>query len=66
MSRARERREAARLKRQVPNHFPDAGKMVEDYDDTDEPECTRCRGDGMDPWCDYLLPCPECQGEQQP
>lgn len=35
----------------------------EDYD-KDEPECERCRGDGRDPWCDYLLPCPVCQGEQ--
>lgn len=33
-----------------------------DYDG----ECERCRGDGMDPWNDYLLPCPLCQGEQQP
>ena len=22
-----------------------------------------CHGDGMDPWNDYLLPCPLCQGE---
>jgi hypothetical protein len=37
-------------------------------DDRDEPfeECPRCHGDGMDPWCDYLLPCPLCQGEQRP
>jgi hypothetical protein len=34
-----------------------------DYDD-DEPECDRCHGDGRDPWNDYLLPCPLCQGEQ--
>jgi len=31
----------------------------------DEPECERCHGDGMDPACDYLLPCPLCQGEQR-
>jgi len=31
----------------------------------DDPACERCHGDGMDPWCDYLLPCPECQGEQR-
>lgn len=37
MSRARERREAARMKRQVPNHFPDAGNMVA-VDDTEEEE----------------------------
>ena len=30
----------------------------------DEPECERCHGDGMDPWVDYLMPCPLCQGEQ--
>lgn len=35
-----------------------------DYDD--EPECERCHGDGRDPWNDYLLPCPVCQGEQRP
>ena len=27
--------------------------------------CDRCNNDGMDPWCDYLLPCPACQGEQR-
>jgi hypothetical protein len=37
-----------------------------DYDDSDEPECERCHGDGRDPWNDYLLPCPLCQGEQTP
>ena len=39
----------------------------DDYDDEpgDEP-CERCHGDGMDPWNDYLLPCPLCQGEQTP
>lgn len=30
----------------------------------DEPVCPRCQGDGMDPWIDYLLPCPDCMGEQ--
>ena len=35
-----------------------------DYDDSyDEPECPRCHGDGMDPWNDYLLPCPLCLGD---
>ena len=24
-----------------------------------------CNGDGTDPMCDNLLPCPLCQGEQQ-
>jgi hypothetical protein len=32
----------------------------------DEPACERCHGDGMDPMCDHLLPCPACQGEQRP
>jgi hypothetical protein len=35
-----------------------------DYDI--EPECERCHGDGRDPWNDYLLPCPLCQGNQTP
>lgn len=28
--------------------------------------CQHCLDDGMDPDCDYLLPCPVCQGEQHP
>lgn len=32
----------------------------------EEEICSRCRGDGRDPWNDYLLPCPQCQGEQRP
>ena len=35
----------------------------EDFDDW---VCDRCHGDGADPWTDYLLPCPACQGEQRP
>lgn len=34
-----------------------------DYDDYDEPICARCLGNGMDPWSDFLLPCPDCQGD---
>lgn len=35
-----------------------------DYDEEDgEIQCQRCRGDGRDPWSDYLLPCPECLGD---
>lgn len=37
-----------------------------DYEDDDGAECARCHGDGRDPWNDYLLPCPLCQGEQAP
>ena len=33
-----------------------------DYDDRPGDECLHCRGDGMDPDCDYLLPCPDCGG----
>lgn len=32
-----------------------------EYDDA---ECARCHGEGMDPYSDYLLPCPQCQSEQ--
>lgn len=31
-----------------------------DYDDEYDEQCLHCRGDGMDPDCDYLLPCPDC------
>lgn len=36
-----------------------------DYDGGDD-ECPRCHGDGMDPWTDYALPCPECGGMDAP
>lgn len=32
-------------------------------DDERDDECPRCHGDGMDPWNDYLLPCPLCEGD---
>lgn len=35
-----------------------------DYEDHEEPECQRCHGEGMDPWNDYLLPCPLCLGDK--
>ena len=35
-----------------------------DYDDDPDDQCLHCRGDGMDPDCDYLLPCPDCGGPQ--
>lgn len=44
----------------------DAERLGDDQEFDDEPECPRCGGDGRDPWCDYLMPCPECQGEQRP
>lgn len=39
--------------------------LEEDDDGFSEPECERCRGDGRDPWTDYLMTCPQCQGVQQ-
>ena len=40
----------------------------DDYDDydLDDSVCPHCLNDGCDPDCDYLLPCPLCQGEQRP
>lgn len=38
--------------------------MSEETDDCDQLECPHCHGDGRDPWNDYLLPCPVCQGEE--
>lgn len=35
----------------------------DDYDDSDDYVCPRCYGEGMDPWSDYLFPCPECRGD---
>lgn len=34
-----------------------------DYDDEPGDQCPHCRGDGRDPWNDYLLPCPLCGGD---
>ena len=34
-----------------------------DYDDADREACAFCGGDGCDPGNDYVLPCPECDGE---
>lgn len=38
----------------------------DDDDYSDDTHCERCNGDGMDPWNDYLLPCPLCSSEQRP
>lgn len=35
-----------------------------DHDYEPDDLCLHCRGDGMDPDCDYLLPCPYCGGPQ--
>lgn len=41
--------------------------LIEDWpwedDDMPDDACMHCHGDGMDPWNDYMLPCPLCQGE---
>jgi hypothetical protein len=42
----------------------DGEELMGDPDEYDMDVCPRCHDDGMDPDCDYLLPCPECQGEQ--
>jgi hypothetical protein len=45
----------------------DDDKYIDDYDEYEEDwVCERCHGDGRDPWTDYLMPCPACQGEQRP
>lgn len=43
---------------------PKAPELPEsEHDDReDDAVCSRCGGDGMDPWNDYLFECPECQG----
>lgn len=38
----------------------------DEYDEEEDLGCPQCWGDGRDPDADYLLPCPVCQGEQQP
>lgn len=34
----------------------------DESEDDDEP-CDYCHGDGGDPYCDGILPCPKCDGE---
>lgn len=53
----------------VPASAEPAGDDERDFDDGDDFDdmvCDRCNNDGLDPWTDYLLPCPACQGEQTP
>lgn len=54
------RRDGSALERDVGRPAPE--RADPDYDDL--LECQRCHGDGMDPWNDYLLPCPECGGRE--
>jgi hypothetical protein len=52
--------------RLVPERDQDGEPYWDDRDeDFDDWVCDRCHGDGADPWTDYLLPCPACQGEQR-
>lgn len=44
----------------------DCEDLMGDPDEYDMDVCPHCHDDGMDPDCDYLLPCPVCQGEQTP
>ena len=51
----------------VPMRADDEERYFDDRDEYfDGLVCDRCHGDGADPWTDYLLPCPACQGEQRP
>ena len=55
-SRRSRQRQAAQIWQAQPDATDDVG-----YDDE---TCELCHGDGRDPYTDYLLPCPHCQGEQ--
>lgn len=48
---------------QAAKRDPLAALGVDDDHDDDDDECQNCHGDGRDPWNDYLLPCPMCQGD---
>lgn len=44
---------------------PQAAAVLKAFDDLEDDRadiCPRCKGDGMDPWNDYLFQCPLCQG----
>ena len=43
-----------------PGRDPNEDFYYDDASEPDEPACPHCRGDGMDPDVDYLLPCPVC------
>lgn len=48
------------------NEWMEGADLMGDPDEYDFDVCPRCHDDGRDPYSDYLLPCPECQGEQTP
>lgn len=54
----------ARIKRYIHPAPPPPDYFDDRDEDFNELVCERCHGDTRDPWCDYLLPCPLCQGEQ--
>lgn len=42
-----------------------AEMQIEDWpEEWDDDECPHCRGDGRDPYTDYLMPCPYCGGDE--
>lgn len=52
--------------RPVPERANGGEPYFDDRDeDFDDWVCDRCHGDGADPWTDYMMPCPACQGEQR-
>ncbi len=55
----------ARAERPVGRPDPEHADWPEYDEDAPDEDCQNCHGDGMDPWMDYLMPCPVCQGEQQ-
>lgn len=40
-----------------------SGAIFFDDEQDDVSPCPRCHGDGMDPWNDYILPCPVCSDD---
>ena len=41
---------------------PESERYFDDSDECFEEPCTYCRGDGRDPYTDYLMTCPYCDG----
>ncbi len=60
--RTRKRRTAARVLAGARFLADLRAEMAEWGDDQEPPDdlCLHCGGDGMDPDCDYLMPCPDC------
>lgn len=54
------------LHRWVPSNTVAATFVLSGVVQENDAACIRCRGDGMDPYNDYLLPCPECGGRFAP